>query len=77
MKHNIIIAKMSNGNVSVISRHRVTTAKGAARLCKSGHQIWMTEKTAEALGATVETFWGHLPGGTEIMIKTAEFMKNA
>jgi hypothetical protein len=77
MRHEIIIAEMSSGNVRRISRHSVTTAAGAARLLRSGCQLWMAEQTARALGATIETNWGRLPDGTEIRIKSPELMARA
>lgn len=77
MKHQIIAAHMSNGNVQRITRHNVTTAKGAARLKPANGQIWMTRETAKALGADVQTFWGTLPDGTEIQIKTDSVMETA
>jgi len=75
--HEIIVAQISNGNVQNISRHNVTTAKGASKLKKNGCQLWMTQETAESLGADVETFWGTLPNGTEIHIKNKEVMENS
>ena len=77
MKQQIIVATMSNGNVQRVSRHAVTTATGATRLAQSGCQIWMTRESAMALGANVETFWGTLPNGTEIQIKTRSVMETA
>jgi len=69
-RYRIIIATMSGGNVQKISRHDVTTARGAVRLRGKNSQIWMTRETANVLGANVETFWGTFPDGTEIQIKT-------
>lgn len=77
MKSQIIAAHMNSGNVQRITRHNVTTAKGAARLKPENGQLWMTRETAISLGANVETFWGTLPDGTEIQIKTTEVMENA
>lgn len=76
-RREIIVATLSGGNVSNISRHQVTTARGVARLAGNNIQIWMTRETAQALGANVETFWGTLPGGIEIQIKTPDVMQTA
>lgn len=77
MKRQIIAAHINSGNVQRITRHNVTTAKGAARLKPKNGQLWMTKETAIALGADVETFWGSFPDGTEIQIKTADVMEKA
>ncbi len=76
-KYLIIIADMRGGNVQRVTRHMVTTGRGAGKLQRSNSQIWMTRETAAALGANIETFWGTLPGGTEIQIKTERLMKEA
>lgn len=75
-KQQIIVATIRDGNVSRISRHLVTTARGATRLMTQNSQLWMTRETATILGASVETFWGKL-GNTEIQIKTLEVMEKA
>jgi hypothetical protein len=76
-RHQIIVAKLSDGNVQSVSRHWVTTANGAARLVGSDCQLWLTRDSAAALGGETETFWGRFPDGLEYRIKSADVMRTA
>ena len=69
-KHLVIAVEMTSGNVAKTSRHFITSAIGASRIKPKNGQIWMTRETAVAIGANIETFWGTLPNGSEIQIKT-------
>ncbi len=75
-RYNIICATMNDGNVQKISRHAVSTQRGALRVAKNG-KLWMTRETAESLGGHNESFWGVFPDGTEYEIKTVEAMQRA